>query len=182
VLFGMDKLPVLTQHSEEGFVDCIFKVDGLKSDSDHYYFNLLASHDEECVGLAVKLLKHVGPGFDADMNLIRDHVYRPGVSFRSLGAISDRLISVLARLYGQNQVDLRMAPEETFTAIALQQADTDFEVHGVKLKLFGRDQGEFDAAKYYESFFNVDFPNGYVSWNEKDPDYRIPLIKGMSAV
>ena len=182
MLFGRDQLPILTQHSEEGFVDCIFKVEGLKWDSDHYYFNLLASHDDERVGLAVKLLKQIGPGFDADMNLVQEHVYRPGVSFRSLGAISDRLISVLAQLYGQSQAKLRMTAEETFTVVALQQADTDFEVHGVKLKLFGRDQGEFDESKYYESFFNVDFPGGYVSWNEKDPDYRLPLIKGMSAV
>lgn len=179
---GKDNLPILTQYSEEGFVDCIFKVDGLKSDNDHYYFNLIASHDEDRVGFAVKLIKYVSPGFDADMNLIQAHVYRPGVSFRSLGAISDRLICALARLYGQDHSQLRMAPEEAFTAIALQQSDTDFEVHGVKLKLFGRDQGEFDQASYYESFFNVDFPNGFVSWNEKDPDYRVPLIKGMTAI
>lgn len=182
VLFGTDDLPILTQNSEEGFVDCIFRVDRLKSDNDYYYFNLLASHDEERVGFAVKLVKHVGPGFDENMDLIHDHVYRPGVSFRSLGAISDRLVNVLAQLYGLNQAGLRMAPEETFTAIALQQTDTDLETCGVKFKLFGKDQGEFDQDRYYESFFNVDFPGGFVSWNEKDPDYRVTLIKGISTI
>ena len=182
MLFDKDGLPILTQNSEEGFVDCIFKVSGLKSDNDHYYFNLLASHDEEPVGLAVKLLKSVGPGFDADMNLIQDHIYGPGVIFRSLGAISDRLVSALARLYGQDHAELRMVQEEAFTVLALQQAETDFQVHGVKLKLFGKDQGEFDGTKYYESFFNVDFPDGYASWNEKDPSYRVQLINGICAV
>ena len=181
MLFGRDNLPVLTQYSEEGFVDCIFKVDDLRSDGDHYYFNLLASHSGERVGLAVKLLRHMAPGFDAEMNLVRDHVYRAGVCFKSVGEISDRLVSAMAQLYGLSQGEMRMGSEETFTAIALHQADTDFEIHGVKLKLFGRDQGEFDEAAYYESFFNVDFANGYVSWNEKDPDYRAQLIRGMSA-
>lgn len=182
MLVDKDNLPVLTQYSEEGFVDCIFKVDGLKSDHGYYYFNLLASHDDERVGLAVKLVRSVGPGFDDDMNLIQDHVYHCGVSFRSLGVISDRLISSLANLYGLDQIERRMTPEEKFTAIALQQADTDLELHAVKFKLFGRDQEEFGQDDYYESFFNVDLANGIVSWNEKDPDYRAPLIKGMSAV
>ncbi len=174
-------LPILNQYSEEGFIDCIFKVDGLTSDQAHYYFNLFASHDGERVGLAVKMVKSVGPGFDDDMNLIQDHVYHCGVSFRSLGEISDRLIGVLANLYGLDHGALRMTAEESFTAIALQQSDTNLELHGVKFKLFGKDREEFSQDDYYESFFNVDFPNMLVSWNEKDPDYRTPLVRALSA-
>src|SRR5690606_37956289 len=119
---------------------CIFKVDSLKSDQANYYFNLFASHNGYRVGFAVKMVKTVGPGFDDDMNLIQDHVYYRGVSFRSLGVISDRLISALADLYGLDHGDLRMTAEETFTVIALQQSDTDLELHGVKFKLFGKDR------------------------------------------
>ncbi|MBI5461354.1 MAG: hypothetical protein HY941_04120 [Gammaproteobacteria bacterium] len=74
-----------------------------------------------------------------------------------------------------------MIPEETFTAIALHQQDTDLACHTVKLKLFGRDQEPFNEDDYYESFFNVDLANGFVWWNEKDPDYRSPLIRGLRA-
>jgi hypothetical protein len=109
-------------------------------------------------------------------------VYRRGVSFRSLGEISDRLIAVLANLYGLGYGALQMTAEETFTAIALQQSDTDLEVHGVKFKLFGKDGEEFSQDDYYESFFNVDLPSMLVSWNEKDPDYRAPLVRALSAV
>ncbi len=175
-------LPVLDQFSEDGFVDCIFKVDGLKTDQDFYYFNLLASHNAGRVGFAVKLHRSVGPGFDEDMNLIKENVYYQGVSFRSLGKISDDLIAALAKLYGQDLGALRMVSEETFTAIALQQGDTDFDQHAVKLKLFGRDSDPFIEDDYYESFFNVDLPSRFVSWNEKDPDYRAPLIRALGAV
>lgn len=173
-------LPILDQFSEEGFVDCIFKVVNLKSDRDFYYFNLLASHEERTLGFAVKLVKEVGPGFDEDMNLIKAHVYKPGVSFRSLGSVSDDLMTTLARLYEIGDQPLRMISEETFTAIALQQQDTDLANCGVKFKLFGRDGEPFDEDAYYESFFNVDFPAGYVSWNEKDPDYRQALIRALA--
>ena len=182
MLVDENDLPILTQHSEEGFVDCIFKVDGLKSDEDHYYFNLVASHEGQQVGFAVKLVKHVGPGFDDDMNLIREHVYRHGVSFRSLGEVSDRLINVLADLYGLGLKELHMVSEEIFTAIALQQDETDMALHAVRLKLFGKDEDEADEEAYFESFFHVDLPNGLVAWNEKDADYRVPLIRAMGGL
>jgi hypothetical protein len=50
VLFDTNDLPILTQYSEDGFVDCVFKIDGLESDDDHYYFNLLASHEGSASG------------------------------------------------------------------------------------------------------------------------------------
>lgn len=175
-------LPILDQFSEEGFVDCIFKIGNLKKDHDFYYFDIFASHNARKVGFSVKLANNVGPGFDADMNLIKNHVYHQGVSFRSLGQASDDLITALAELYGQDSGTLRMAPEETFTTITLQQQDTDLESDAIKMKLFGRDSDPFVEDDYYESFFNVDLPNGFVSWNEKDPDYRDALIRALSAV
>ena len=174
-------LPILDQFSEEGFVDCVFKVSNLESDQNFYSFNLFASHRGKKVGLAVKLVKNIGPGFDAEMNLIKDHVYPQGVSFRSLGQVSDDLITALSELYGQDARTIRMVQEETFTMIALQQEDTDLELYSVRMKLFGRNAEPFDEEDYYESFFNVDFPNGFVYWNEKDLDYRVPLIRALSA-
>lgn len=174
-------LPILDQFSEEGFVDCIFKIDDLKKDQNFYRFNLFASHNARKVGFSVKLVDNVGPGFDADMKLIENHVYRRGVSFRSLGQASDDLITALAELYGRDSGPLRMVPEETFTMIALQQQDTNLESDAIKMKLFGRDSEPFVEDDYYESFFNVDIPGGFVSWNEKDPDYRDPLIRALSA-
>lgn len=182
MIFDDEGLPVLDQFSEDGFVDCTFKVDGLKTDQDFYYFNLFASHNAERVGFAVKLHRGVGPGFDGDMNLIKENVYYQGVSFRSLGKISDDMITALAKLYALDLGALQMVSEETFTAIALQQADTDLDQHAVRLKLFGRDSDPFVEDDYYESFFNVDLPNGFVFWNEKDSDYRAPLIRTLGTV
>lgn len=73
-----------------------------------------------------------------------------------------------------------MRLEETFTAIALHQEPLEMEQQLVKIKIFGRDGDPFDEQAYYESFFNLDLKEGFVFWNEKDPDYRKPLIQGLS--
>ena len=181
MLLDENNLPILTQFSEEGFVDCIFKVDELRQDNEFYYFNLLASHNGKTVGVGVKLVKKVKPGFDKDMNLIKDHVYYRGVSFRSLGAISDELITSISNLYGFTNSELSMVEAETYTAIALQDKDTDLEIHSVRFKIFGRDQEPFIEENYYESFLNIDLKNEFVSWNEKDPDYREALVRALCA-
>ena len=74
-----------------------------------------------------------------------------------------------------------MVDEETFTAIALHQGRIDMDNEPIKLKIFGKDGEPFDEDAYYESFFNVDLPNGLANWNEKDPDYRVPLLQALSS-
>lgn len=174
-----DNLPILDQFSEEGFVDCVFKITNLNSTDDRYIFRMDASYNDERAGICVRLAKGIKPIFDAKMNVIKDNYYRNGVSFLRSGPESDRLISAVARLYGMDGTGLAFVPEETFTAVALHQAEIDLERESVKLKLFGRDTESDPAANYYESFFNVDLPNGLVYWNEKDPEYREPLLRAL---
>jgi hypothetical protein len=45
-------LPELTEACEDGFVDCTFKIEDLRSDAEHYYFRMTARHEGEVVGLA----------------------------------------------------------------------------------------------------------------------------------
>lgn len=178
---GTDGNPVIDQLSEEGFVDLTLQIRQLVDDGTHYRFHLAASHNNREVGLDVILVKGIGSGFDANMELIKDHIYRQGVRFIRSGIESDRLISAVGILYGADPVPQKMVPEESFTAIALHQGDLDFENECVKLKLFGKDSEPFDEDAYYESFFNIDLANRIVFWNEKDPDYRLPLIRALSA-
>jgi hypothetical protein len=171
--------PILDQFSEEGFVDLTFRVCDLADDSRSYRFHLAASHKRKNVGMDVVLMKGIQGGFNAKMNLVAKHVYRKGVRFLRSGAESDRLISAVGELYGSKPFPKRMVDEETFTAIALHQGKLDMAREPVKLKLFGKDADPVDEEAYYESFFNVDLANGIVCWNEKDPDYRDPLLRAL---
>ncbi|MEZ5944235.1 MAG: hypothetical protein R3C18_22830 [Planctomycetaceae bacterium] len=178
---GTDGNPVIDQFNEEGFVDLTLQIHDLADDGTHYRFHLTASHDNSELGLDVILAKGIKGGFDANMDLINDHVYRQGVRFIRSGIESDRLVSAIGTLYDADPVPKAMVPEESFTAIALHQGDLDFENECVKLKLFGKDGEPFDEDAYYESFFNVDLANRMVYWNEKDPDYRQPLLRALAA-
>ena len=59
-------------------------------------------------------------------------------------------------------------------------AGFDMTQQPVKLKIFGNDQATDEEEDYYESFFNLDLPNGLVFWNEKDQEYREPLVRSLS--
>lgn len=174
-------LPILDQFSEEGFIDCVLKIVDLEEAKGSYKFNLRASYSGDDLGFGVEIVKGIKGGFDSEMSLIQENVYKKGIKFFRSGPESDSLLKVLACLYGINEVSGQMTNEETFTAIALHQGEIDMASEAIKIKIFGKDQDEDLEENYYESFFNLDLKNGYVFWNEKDQDYREPLIRGLSA-
>ena len=45
----------------------------------------------------------------------------------------------------------------------------------------GRDGEPFVEDDYYESFLNVDIGGRFVYWNGKDPDYRVAILRALSA-
>jgi hypothetical protein len=172
--------PILTQYSEEGFVDCVFRIVDLVETATTYRFRMIASHEGEPVGMEVAVVKGIRAGMDAEMALIKDHVYWKGVIFTRTGPESDRLIRALSAMYGKGTRLSQMVQSESFTAIALHQGPIDMTNEPIKLKLFGRDGPTDREDDYYESFFNLDLKNRSVFWNEKDQDYRAPLLRALS--
>lgn len=96
------------------------------------------------------------------------------------GSESDRLMMVLAELYGLPQEQRQMVDCFSFTAIALHQDGVDMEVEPISIKLFGNDGEDMSEEVYFESFFKLDLPSKLVYWNEKDPEYREALINALS--
>lgn len=171
--------PVLTQYSEEGFVDCVFRIADLAETANSYRFRLFGSYKGEVVGIEVTIVKGIQAGMDAEMGLIKDHIYRKGVVFSRTGPESDRLISALSAMYGAGENPGPMVKAEAFTVIALHQDPIDMSNELIKLKLFGRDGPADRPDTYNESFFNVDLRNKLVFWNEKDQAYRKPLLRAL---
>ncbi len=177
-------LPILDQFSDDGFVDCIFQVKNLIREDDQYRFHLASSFNGEIVGFNVCVVKGIKAAFnenDENMELIKEHVYYQGVEFIRSGDESDRLIRVIAQLYELELQSTRMVDSISFTAIALHQGEIDVETDAVKIKLFGNDAETDSEDDYFESFLNLHFSDGLVAWNEKDQDYREPLLRSLSA-
>jgi hypothetical protein len=175
-------LPILDQFSEEDFVDCVFRIEGLKSVGDYWSFHMSASFEGERLGADVRVLKKINAGFDAGMNQAEDGVHRNGVVFQRSGPESDRLISAIARRCGMDGAGLTFAASESFTIVALHQGEIDLEREIVKIKLFGREAEPEGDENYHECYFNLDLPNGLVHWNEKDPGYREPLLRALGGM
>ncbi len=173
-------LPVLDQFSEDGFVDCVLKIRNLTRETGHIRFHMAATFNGEEVGVDVCVVTGIKAGFNEEMELNRDHVYKDGVQFMRSGPESDRLLAAISGLYGFDPAGRVMVEKESFTAIALHQDEIDMETHPVKIKIFGKDREIDDEDDYYESFFNLDLPNELVFWNEKDEDYREPLVRSLS--
>ena len=129
----------------------MLRIDKLVDDGAHYCFHLAASHDNRNVGFNVRLLKGMKSGFDSNVDLIKEHVYRHGVRFLRSGEESDRLVSAIARLYGLDSPASTMVAAETYTAIALHQGDLDFDNQAVKLRRFFRSgpRAQIDQNAYY---------------------------------
>jgi hypothetical protein len=175
----LDHNPILNQFSEGGFVDCVFRIVERTETPDRYRLKLRASYEGQVVGMDVDVIKNIQGAFNPDYSLQKERVYRSGVVFRRTGPESDRLVAALARQYGQPKSGIQMISEEPFTAIALHGGSLDMEQQPVKIKIFGRDGEPFDQDAYYESYFNLDLKNGFVFWNEKDQEYRRPLIRAL---
>ena len=172
--------PHLTQFSEEGFIDCVLRIVERSETPTHYLLTLRAVHEGQVVGFAARIIKGIQAGLDSKANLIQSHVYRNGVTFIRTGEESYRLIAGIFRLYGEKTRPLRMVEREPFTVIALHQGTINIDNQPVKIKLFGRDAEPIDNTTYYESFFNIDLKAGFVFWNEKDQEYRQPLIRALA--
>jgi hypothetical protein len=175
--------PLLEQLSEEGFIDCTFRILNLISSEHKHRFHLAASYDGQTVGFDVELVKGIRGAFDNEMeNLIPEHVYRESIRFLRSGPESDRLIMALAALYALSSKPRLMVDSFSFTGIALHKDDVDMEFEPITIKLFGNDAEDMPEDDYFESFFKLDLSSRLVFWNEKDPEYRDALIRGLSSV
>jgi transposase InsO family protein len=101
-----DGLPILSQFSEDGFVDCMFQIAHRSDLDDHIELVLRASHDGQPVGLKVLVHRDIRGGFDSEMNLVPEHVYHAGVCFLRSGPESDALVAALANLYELPETNL----------------------------------------------------------------------------
>ena len=177
---NQEGLPILDQFSEEGFVDCVFKINNLEEGETYFIFDMKAFYNEKNLSIRVKVNKNIQAGFDQECNVIQGRFYDQGVVFMSTGTESDNLLNVMAKLYGIDLMSIEMTEEESFTAFALHQEEFDIRKDAVKIKIFGRDKEEDSEDEYNESFFNLDLTNGLVFWNEKDQEYRVPLILALT--
>jgi hypothetical protein len=136
----------------------------------------LGTHKGRHLGLEIILCPTWKAGsLSKDIPLV---TYRGIVTYRSTGPDSDNFIQVLDELYGTKVTPKTMGKETPFTAISLEGDPRDLHKGPVMIKLFF-ESDQPDA--YVELYTNIQLAHRRLEVHEKDPDYRLAVIKALSA-
>jgi hypothetical protein len=93
---------------------------------------------------------------------------RNGISFKSIGVKSDRLLSSMIELYGIDSINGKMRNDlMVLTCANFNQQDLNYNSGEFKFKVFMETDEDVP-----ELFVDFDFSNGLVYLNEKDIGYR----------
>ncbi len=175
----LDKPPDIMSESgpDEYFHDLVFYVQEHERLADGtQIIRASGVHKDKPVAFEVAL----GPTWKAgsvskDIALV---TYQGTVTYRSVGSESDRFVQVLDGLYDVKLSPKAMRKETVFDAISLKGDPRDLSKGEVKIKLF---YSSNDADRYAELFTNVDLASRRLYFNEKDADYRAPVVRALRA-
>lgn len=130
--FGRKRVKPLLVSQEDGFIDLEFGIVDAGEHEGLTTFAALARHDSQTVGLNVDV-RGIGPPRELSPGLI---VTPTLVTLRSTGDVSDRLLQLLARLFGSNQKPNKMIEHLVLDAVSLDGDPTQVLNEHVQIKLF----------------------------------------------
>lgn len=104
--------------------------------------------------------------------------YKGVITYRSLGPASDSFLHIMDELYGTALHPKSMRAETKFTGISLGGKPNELEKEPVKIKVFYESD---DEQRYAELFTNIDLQHRVLQINEKDEEYRKPVVRALTA-
>jgi hypothetical protein len=171
------KPPQIAAKLEEGFVDLSFALESRKHDSAVGERLVAIGQDgERAVAFAIL----IESGWkDVKFEGIDLPTYQGRIVIESVGPPSDELVRAIDRLYVTNAGATKMQRETRFTGISLGGNPSDLDAGPTKIKLFFESEAE---DRYAEVFLNIDVRARSIELNEKDPDYRRPVVSALSGM
>lgn len=165
--------PEITSEQEEDFVDLVFGVPRLSVKNNSQSVAVAGTLNGKSVGFTLELCPHWKAG-----RIGKIPSYSGTVRITSTGEESDFFIQSLATLYGVESIASRMATTVEFAAISLKGNPSNLSNGPVKLKLFFEPE---NADGYAEAYANFDLAERKFYFNEKDQEYRSPILRALSA-
>mgnify|MGYP003575406996 CR=1 FL=1 len=164
---------------EDGWNDIFLKiVKDQKTDSSHIY-TVKGLYKEQTVGLQIEVNSSIGAGIVDGKPNVNSGIARQSVHIRSMGAESDAFVKALAELYGHPTLKTFRQQPLSVTAFSLNETPVNLDKDGYyKLKLFLE---EYDEDLYSEVFLNINTEKKEIEINEKDWEYRKPIIELLSS-
>ena len=168
--------PAVKFTQEEGFVDFQFpvqKVEQLKDGTRSVVVQ--GSLDGQAVGFAVEF----HPNWKRkQIDGSEDSVYWGTGRLLCTGGDTDRLVSVVARLFGGAGARTQAKARVDAEVVGLKTDPAAMESVPTRMKFFF--QGDGSEAQYGEIFIHTDLKRGILYFNEKDVEYRAPLLRNLA--
>lgn len=160
------KIKDITSKSNESsiFVDLTLEIVDVQETDSNYIYTAEGLFKKDTVGIEISLSKIVASQ-DSEK-------YPKGISIRTIGTKSDKLLRAMAKLYGTNFTPAPFRKDNIeLPCTDLSNGKINFEEgsHLFKVKL---DKGN----KAPELYINFDFSKKQISLNEKDVEYRSGVI------
>jgi hypothetical protein len=167
--------PEVVVSEEEGFVDLAFTISNAKKlDTGAFEVAVKGHLKGDKVGFAIELL----PSWNRQaVEGIDDAFYWGEAFFKSSGSESEAFIKSLAGLYGATVSNASVPGKVYAQVVGLACNPEQLEVSPCKMKFFFNPDGEEEL--YSEVFINIDLTAKKLEFNEKDNDYRAPLLRSL---
>lgn len=154
-----------------GFIDLTFNIAEVHNDRE---FLVKGSLEGFKVGFAIELHESWNPQV---IEGIDEPFYWGEAYLKSIGADSKAFILALAKLYEVSLNHLEVSEVVHAQVVGLACNPSEAKEKPCKTKFFFNPDGEEDF--YSEIFINIDLANRRLEFNEKDNEYRAPLLHSL---
>ena len=168
--------------SSEGFADLVLPVRGQNCDARG---GCTIDVEGEYKGSQVGIRITFAP--DMEENKFEDltgegklFAQADGIILEPKGERGQNFVRLLSTVYNTPITSVSLPLTIRLTALPLEGNPRNIGSAPLKFKTFHHDD-EPDASDYFELFIDPDLKNGIVRFNEKDTDYRKPILRAFGA-
>jgi hypothetical protein len=167
--------PQVVVGDEDGFVDLTFQnIESNLNNIGNLEFIVKGNLNGSKVGFSVELLPEWNP---QDIEGMDEAFYWGEAHFKSNGSETKNFVIALAKLYGAELKEFEVPASVYAQAVGLACNPKEIQNNPCKMKFFFNPDGSEEL--YSEIFINIDLDAKVLEFNEKDSDYRAPLLRSL---
>lgn len=168
--------PPASLGKEDGFIDISLSISKYETLPDGTRRFVVKNRlNEQKVGFVLELSPHwkAKPTENGDITF-----YWGNANIFSVGAESNAFINQVANLYGIKGTVKKFKNKIPAQVVGLANDPREMDSSSIKMKFFFSPDAHENL--YSEVFINIDLKKKVLEFNEKDPEYRLPLVRSIT--
>lgn len=179
-LKGQRRLSQIDVSEDQDFVDLQLTITKSWNDENlNYIIQAKGLWEKETVGIEVSFRRDMKLGI-VNTEVDKKRFYQEGISFHSMGELSDNFMKALSALFKTEGSSFKMNETVGSTAFVLSGQPEYFDEEYIKTKIFFDDTNK--KENYAEWYVNIDLKNRILELREKDPEYRKNILNMLTII